>query len=77
MLIDIERYIEKYAQSGLPLAELYLLRQVPQLHQLFFNTLLLVASVARGGGRIQPIIRVHHYLIYINTSLINIIFLDI
>jgi hypothetical protein len=40
-------YIEKDAETGLSLAKLDLTRQVPELEQLFFNSLLLVSTISR------------------------------
>jgi len=40
-------YIEKDAETGLSLAKLDLTRQVPELEQLLFNSLLLVSTVSR------------------------------
>jgi len=40
-------YIEKDAETGLSLAKLDLTRQVPELEQLLFNSLLLVSAIGR------------------------------
>ena len=42
-----ESYIEKDAETGLSLAKLDLTRQVPELEQLLFNSLLLVSTISR------------------------------